>query len=271
MPVAVVGVHNSLVCRLAAQSGFEAGWVSSLEMSAVHGLPDRNLLGLAEMVSAARSMALASDLPLIVDADNGYGTLETTARAIREFCRSEVAAACIEDSSFPKRNSFLGSGARDLEPVDEFARKITTAKEAQTDPDFLVIARTESLIAGEGLPAALERASRYADAGADLVLIHSRRSDGREAIDVARAWDRDTPLLTIPTAFPHLSLEALGRLGYRVAIYANQLLRASMWGVSEALAALRSGTGGPHLETRIASMTELLGITEDFRSSAAEP
>lgn len=265
LPVALVGVHNALVSRLAERAGFDGGWLSSLEVSAVHGLPDRNLLGFAEMLSAARSIAAASDLPLVVDADNGYGTIETTVRAVREFSASGIAGVCIEDSAFPKRNSFLGSGARDLEPVDEFAEKIARAKQAVQDPDFQVIARTEALIAGEGMDAGLARGVRYAESGADLVLLHTRVKDGSEAIEVARRWTHPTPLVSIPTAYPHISARALGRLGYRLMIYANQLLRASVWSIEQALATLRSGDGMTQLERRIVPMGELLELSEDFR------
>ncbi|HEY7147276.1 MAG TPA: isocitrate lyase/phosphoenolpyruvate mutase family protein [Streptosporangiaceae bacterium] len=266
MPVTLVGVHNALVSRLAERAGFDGGWVSSLEISAVHGLPDRNLLGFAEMCGAARSIALASDLPLVVDADNGYGTLETTVRAVRELSGSGIAGVCIEDNAFPKRNSFLSGGTRDLEEPGEFAAKIRHAKRAQLDPDFLIIARTEALIAGEGMDAALARAASYADAGADLILVHSRAADGAEAVEVARRWAHEVPLVSIPTAFPQLSLRTLGRLGYRMAIYANQLLRATVWGIDQALAQLRSGDGLAHLDRRIVPMNELLELSEDFRA-----
>jgi len=266
LPVALVGVHNALVSRLAERAGFDGGWVSSLEISAVHGLPDRNLLGFAEMLAVARSMAAGSDLPLVVDADNGYGTLETTVRAVRELSGSGIAGMCIEDNTFPKRNSFLAGGARDLEDPAEFAEKIGYAKKVQLDPDFLVIARTEALIAGEGMDAALDRGTCYADAGADLVLLHSRIQDGSEAVAAARRWTHPTPLIIIPTAFPHLSLRTLGRLGFRMAIYANQLLRATVWSVEQALAAIRSGEGVDQLERRIVPMAELLELSEDFRS-----
>lgn len=265
LPAVLVGVHNALVSRLAERAGFDGGWLSSLEISAVHGLPDRNLLGFAEMRGVARSIAAASDLPLVVDADNGYGTLETTARAVRELSGSGIAGVCVEDNCFPKRNSFLPGGARDLEEPAEFAEKIAYAKKVQVDPDFLVIARTEALIAGEGMAAALERGTCYADAGADLVLLHSRVSDGSEAVDAARRWNHPTPLIIIPTAFPHLSLRMLGRLGYRMAIYANQLLRASVWSIEQALAAIRSGEGVDQLERRIVPMSALLELSEDFR------
>jgi phosphoenolpyruvate phosphomutase len=266
MPVTLVGVHNALVSRLADRAGFDGGWVSSLEMSAVHGLPDRNLLGFAEMCGAARSIAQACDLPLVVDADNGYGTLETTVRAVREFSSSGIAGMCMEDNCFPKRNSFLAGGSRDLETPDEFATKIRHAKRSQRDPDFMVIARTEALIAGEGMDAALARGEQYADAGADMILLHTRVTDGSEAIEVARRWKVETPLVTIPTAFPQISTLTLGKMGYRLAIYANQLLRASVWSIDQTLALLRSGEGLAHLDTRIVPMAELLELSEDFRS-----
>lgn len=262
-PAALIGVHNALVSRLACKAGFDGGWVSSLEISAVLGLPDRNIVGVSEMVSVARSMTVNADLPLLVDIDNGYGCNQGAARAVRELGCIGVAGVCIEDNAFPKRNSFLDEGQRALEEGCDFARRIERAAAARVDPDFLLVARTEALIAGLGMDAAIERARCYADAGADVVLVHSRRPDGAEAIELAGRWTESTPLMCVPTAFPHLSLQVLGSLGYRLVVYANHLLRASVWNMESILASIRRGEI-QDLDDRIVSMGHMLELTEEI-------
>lgn len=262
-PAALIGVHNALVSRLAWKAGFDGGWVSSFEISAVLGLPDRNIVGIAETVSVTRSMAIATDLPLLVDIDNGYGCNKGVARAVRELGWVGAAGVCIEDNTFPKSNSFLDKRRHTLENKRDFARRIEHAVASRVDPDFLVVARTEALIAGLGMDAAFERARCYADAGADVILIHSRDSSGTEAIETAERWTGSTPLMAIPTAFPQLSLKELGSMGYRLVVYANHLLRASVWNMETVLASIRRGEM-QDLDDRIVSMKYMLELSEKF-------
>lgn len=260
-PVLTVGVHHAVAAQLAARAGFDACWVSSLEVSSTLGLADKNLVGCAEMAGIAHRITLATDLPVIVDADNGYGSELAMCRAAREFASLNIAGMSVEDSAFPKRNSFDPARGRALVDAGEFASWIVTIRDLLAGSPFLVIARTEALIAGQSIEQAIERAVRYADAGADLVIVHTKDPSGQQAVEVAAAWCRETPLVSIPTAFPQLSPHELWALGYRMVIYANQLLRMSVAGMCHALDVLRSGKAAD-LEAEIASVPDILRLNQ---------
>jgi phosphoenolpyruvate phosphomutase len=261
-PVLMVGVHNALAAQLAERSGFDAGWISGFEVSASLGIPDRNLLGCTEMAEVTRRVTMATDLPVLVDADNGYGSALAMRRAADEFVLSDAAGMCVEDSMFPKRNSFDPARDGALADAGEFADWIAETKQHLTDCSFLVVGRTEALIAGRSVETALDRARRYADAGADLVVVHSKDRSGREATEVAQRWHRPTPLVTIPTAFPQMSPGELGSLGYRMVIYANHVLRAAATGMRDALTALSAGKPAS-LDAGIMSMRDIFQLTTD--------
>ena len=258
-PVILIGTHNALVGRLLERAGVDGGWVSSFEMSATHGLPDINVIGMREMLDAARYINMATQLPLIVDAENGYGSIDNTVRAVQEMEATGIAGMCLDDTTFPKTNSFAAGDHR-LRAPSAFADKLGRAKQAQETSDFIVMARTESLISGETMDRALFRANLYADAGADLVLVHSSRSDGSEAVEIARRWTSTVPLVSIPTAFLHMSQSVLARLGYRVIILANQLLRASVWNMERVLEDIcRDGTAAG-IQDRAVSMQHIFDL-----------
>ena len=262
-PPVIVGVHNALTAHLTKRAGFEGGWLSSLEVSATYGLPDRSVLGFGEMLALARSVVSSCDLPIVVDADSGYGTRDTVARAAFEFSSAGLAGMCVEDNAFPKRNSLIeDDDERELEDPGEFATRIAIACDARADSDFLIIARTEALIAGHSIDAAMVRARRYVDAGADLVLVHSRAGSGAEAVEVARRWDGGAPLMTIPTAFPHFDVARLDALGYRLVVYANHLLRSAVRSMGDTLSQIRSRADVEQAEKNMITVRELINLSE---------
>jgi phosphoenolpyruvate phosphomutase len=254
--VIACGAHDALSARLAEEAGFDAVWASSFGLSTVRGVPDASLLTMSEMLEAARAMADATRIPVIADCDTGFGNAINVIRAVGEFEASGIAAICIEDNVFPKRCSFYPGVKRELASVEEHAGKVAAAKSAQRDPEFFVIARTEALIAGWGSDEALARARAYADAGADAILIHSKHPDLSELRAVASRWDRAAPLVAVPTTYPDTSLAELAASGFRIVIYANQSLRASVTAMREALARLRAGETRA-VESRIASLEEI--------------
>lgn len=258
-PLLVLDTPNALFARQAEKGGADGCWISSLGISATKGWPDSNVIGFSEMLEAAHSVNTSVRLPVVVDADEGYGTGVTLGRATREFSAIGVAGIVLEDNCFPKINSLLPNRARDLEAPEAFARKIRIAKSAQMNDDFVVIARVEALIAGEGLERALYRGRLYADAGADMILIHSARADGLEAVQVAQQWDLPTPLVSIPTKFPQLSRAVLGSLGYSMVIYANQLLRSSVAAVDSAIEMLTADSAS-QLEPDLATLQHLFAL-----------
>jgi phosphoenolpyruvate phosphomutase len=242
-PALLVGAHNALSARLGEEAGFDGIWASGFEISAARAVPDANILTMAETLDAAREMAEAVSIPVIADCDAGFGNAINVIRTVVEYERAGVAGICIEDNTFPKRCSFYVGVARELVSAEEHAGRIRAAISSRSSDDFLVIARTEALIAGYGMAEALNRARAYADAGADCVLVHSKATTSDELRDFAARWDRDTPLVSVPTRYKHTSAGELDELGYKVVIFANHALRASVKAMQTVLATLReSGT-----------------------------
>ncbi|MFQ5573990.1 MAG: isocitrate lyase/PEP mutase family protein, partial [Nitrosopumilaceae archaeon] len=153
----LAGAHSGLSAKIAERSGFDGIWASSFEMSALFGLPDSNILSFKDTYDLVKGMLYVTDIPVIVDCDNGYGNAVNVIRTVREYDSLGVAGICIEDNTFPKKCSFYNSKKRELESSKDFSNKISAAKDAQIDKSFFVIARTESFIAGLGLEEALSR------------------------------------------------------------------------------------------------------------------
>src|SRR6058998_362056 len=233
--VLAAGAHDALSAKLAEQAGFDAIWAGGFGISAVRAVPDANILTLTETLEAVRRIVDAVAIPVIADCDNGYGNAINVIRTVGEFERAGAAGICIEDNEFPKRCSFYGSVRRELVPVEEHVGKIEAATSARRTADFAVIARTEALIAGLGLAEALRRARAYARAGADAILVHSKACDFGELRSFAAAWDEPAPLVAVPTTYPAVGAEELEQAGFRMAIFANQALRAAIVAMREAL------------------------------------
>jgi phosphoenolpyruvate phosphomutase len=230
-PVLVAGAHHGLSGVLVERAGFDAIWASGFEISASFAVPDANILTMGENVAVAEAIDRVVGIPLIADCDNGYGNAINVIRTVQAYERAGIAAICMEDNIFPKRCSFYAGVKRELESAEEFAGKIRAAKDAQRDSDFCVIARTEALIAGWGMDEALDRGRRYAEAGADLVLIHSKSKQPDEVLGFAKAWKdlaTGVPLVCVPTIYKDTTAEQLHEAGFKVVIYANHALRASI-------------------------------------------
>jgi phosphoenolpyruvate phosphomutase len=259
------GAHDALSAKLAQEAGFDAIWASGFGISAVQAVPDANILTLTETLDAVRRICDATSIPVVADCDNGYGNAINVMRTVTEFERAGAAGICIEDNEFPKRCSFYAGVSRNLVPVEEHARKIEAATAARRDAGFAVIARTEALIAGLGMDEALARARAYADAGADAVLVHSKARDFAELRRFSERWDRATPLVAVPTTYPDVSPDELAVAGFRMAIFANQPLRAAIVAMQETLRELRQAGRISAVEGRIAPLEEvyrLVGVPE---------
>jgi phosphoenolpyruvate phosphomutase len=264
-----IGAHDALTAHLVARRGFDAVWVSGLAVATVvHAIPDINLTTLTETLEAAIRIDRATDLPVIADCDNGFGALNNVVRTVREFDAAGIAAVSIEDNLFPKKNSLMGAETkRDLIPVDEQARRFRAAKDAQDSDDFVVIARVESLIAGEGVEMACRRADAYVDAGVDAILIHSRDKTLGEIEGFLGAWSGvgKVPLVAVPTLFPTFTDTELRAKGFNLIILANQPMRAAVKAVEETLDTLARERRASAVDPDIASVEhlfELVGTSE---------
>ena len=277
-PVVAVGAHDAMSARLIETYGFDAVWVSGFGVSAMaYGLPDLNLITMSETLDVTRRIAAVTDLPVVVDCDNGYGGLSNVVRTVVEFDRAGVAAVCIEDNLFPKRNSlYQGQTQRELVKTSEQARRLRAGKAAQESESFVLIARVEALIAGHGVDAACERAVAYADAGADAILIHSKDKSLWEIETFLEHWRRtgiSTPLVAVPTLFPDYTAGKLHAKGFSMVILANHPMRASVQAMEETLSTLRDegrpAAADPHI-AKVEHIFELVHTRETIEAEEAD-
>ncbi|OMF61055.1 phosphoenolpyruvate mutase [Paenibacillus sp. FSL R5-0766] len=269
--VKVVGAHDALSAIIGEQVGFDAIWASGLGISATHGVPDASILNMTEFLEAAEVMDKATSIPVIADCDTGFGEVNNVKRMITEYERRGIAAVCIEDKLFPKRNSFL-AGGQHLADIDEFSTKIEVAKRTQRTEDFMVIARLESFIAGTGLEDALRRARSYTDAGADALLVHSKSKDTEEVFSFSSRWqqeNRNVPLIVVPTTYCSVEIEELVRHHYSMVIYANQALRASVSSIQNVLSNIIESGTSRYIEDEVAEVKKVFNLigTDDLNQT----
>jgi phosphoenolpyruvate phosphomutase len=272
-PIVLIGAYNGLTAKICEEAGFEGLWASSFETSATYALPDANILSMAENLQVAKLVSDVSTLPVVADCDNGYGNAINVIHCVQQYERAGIAAICIEDNVFPKRCSFYAGTKRELASVEEHAGKIRAAKQTQRDKDFVVIARTEALIAGWGMEEALVRGRAYADAGADLVLIHSKSKTPDEVMAFAKAWDRpQCPLVCVPTIYKETKVDDLYKAGIKVSIMANHMLRSSIKAMCETAKILRKEGYTGSVESHVVPLTrvyELVGVPQMNKDEAA--
>jgi methylisocitrate lyase len=255
----IPGVFNAAVALLAERAGFPALYVSGAgTANGVAGFPDVGLLSLEEVVRHARYTAQAVSVPVIADADTGFGEPLNVMRTVREFAAAGIAGIHLEDQENPKRCGHL-EGKR-LVPVADMVRKVAAAVNARQDPDFVVIARTDAR-AVEGLEGAIGRARRYVDAGADVIFpegLQTREEFARFAEAVS------APLLANVTEFgktPLLPLSEWEALGYRLVLFPMTAFRVAMRAVEEALRELRETGTQAGLVDRMQTRAELYDLT----------
>ncbi|MFB6719650.1 isocitrate lyase/phosphoenolpyruvate mutase family protein [Kribbella sp. NPDC056345] len=259
--VRAIGAHDALSARIAALQGFECIWASGLGISSVSALPDIGLISLTETADAVRRMRWTTPTPILVDADSGSEDPQVMRHIVRSLEDAGAAGLCIEDKQHPKRNSFRNGNV--LVPQKLFAQRIAVATRGRVDPSFMIVARIESLIAGTGLDDALERATLYAEAGADALLIHSKAADTSEVERFAAEFAStgvDVPLICIPTTYPRTTVELLNRAGYQMIIFANQLLRASVRAMVGAAEHVKQAGSSSALEDDITTLGELFDL-----------
>jgi len=257
----VPGAADALTARIIEQAGFEAVYATGAGFAnAALGVPDIGLPSMSEVVQHAQRLADAISVPLIVDADTGYGNAVNVVRTVRELERAGAAAIQIEDQVSPKRcGHFQGM---DVVSVDEMVSKIEAAVFARREA--LLIARTDAR-AVEGLPSAIARARRYAVAGADAIFVEAPRTI-EELRELPKAID--APLLANMVEggkTPVLGAAELEELGFRIALFANTALRVALLAVQEAMAALRRDGTPAALLDRMLSWEErqrLVGLAE---------
>jgi len=262
--------HNGLSARIVREAGFGGIWASGLSISAQFGVRDNNEASWTQVVDVLEFMADASDLPILLDGDTGYGNFNNMRRLVRKLEQRGIAGVCIEDKQFPKTNSFLNGERQPLADIEEFAGKIAAGKDTQNDPNFCVVARVEALIAGWGMDEALRRAEAYRLAGADAILIHSKLSKPDEIVAFAREWAGRLPLVIVPTKYYSTPTDVFREAGISTVIWANHLVRSAVSAMQSVAREIHDNETLVNVEDRIVSVNEIFRLQDADEYSAAE-
>ncbi len=247
------GVYDGLSTRIATGAGFELIYASGGAIARSTGVPDLGLLSFTEVLHRVREIVDATDLPVIADADTGYGNALNVFRTVHEFERLGVAALHLEDQVSPKKCGHYLDKA--LIPTEEMTGKLRAARDARQDPDLVLIARTDAR-AVEGLEAAIRRGRAYAEAGADVIFVEAPESE-----DELRAIPRQISAPLLVNMFhggrtPLVGPQALEAMGYRIMIVPSDMQRAAIRAMQEAAAAIRETGTAAGMGARLAGFKE---------------
>ena len=186
------GAFDAMSAKLVEVNGFDAVWAGSFAISATHAVPDASIMTMTEFLQVAKNMVDSCNIPIIADCDTGFGGPANVSHLVKQYEKAGVAGISIEDKIFPKQNSLLDNGKHELVDEKEFVAKIIAGKEAKTDQNFMIMARTDAK-GVEGFPAALERAKAYVDAGADE---EAKDKDGKTPL-LAAVKSGHTPVVKL--------------------------------------------------------------------------
>lgn len=260
--------HDGISAKIAKNAGFRVLWASGLTISAALGHRDCNEISWTDLAKQVETIVEASNLPVLVDGDTGFGNFNNVRQLVKRLCKYSAAGVCLEDKLFPKTNSFLPYN-QVLASIEEFAGKIKAAKDT-ADPNFCVIARTESFIAGLGLEEALRRGEAYKDAGADALLIHSKESTPIEIERFCKHWDYSIPLVIVPTKYAPPNADLYHKLGISLVIWANHLLRASILAMQKTAASIQHHQSCHQIEKEIAPLNDIFNLVDEEELKIAE-
>ena len=262
--IKVGGAFDAMSAKLVEINGFDAVWAGSFAISATYAVPDASILTMTEFFDAASKMADTCKIPVIADCDTGYGGPSNVSRMVKKYENAGIAAICIEDKTFPKQNSLLENGQNNLISEKEFVAKIIAAKDAKQDKNFMIITRVEALISGAGMDEALKRASAYEKAGANAILIHSKKKTPEEIFKFADLWEGNSPIVVVPTTYDSVKIDELIDHKIKLVIYANQTLRAAHASMNRMLKQIINSNSLSETEEEISSMEEIFNLQEIF-------
>ena len=258
--VKVCGAFDVMSAKLAEMNDFDAVWASGFGISSARALPDAGILTMTELLDAVTFMAEACNIPVIADCDTGYGGPNNVAHLVRKFENAGIAGICIEDKTFPKENSLFKDGKQEMIAKKDFVAKLVAAKNAKRNREFVIIGRTEALIADLGVEEALERATAYEKAGADIIFVHSRKKDPDEIFEFYEKWKGKIPIMAVPTAFPTVTLDELKSRGVQMVVFAHQTTLAAFAAISDVVKQMSKIKSLDDLETKLASMDDLFKL-----------
>ena len=265
----IMEAHNGLSGKIVEEAGFEGIWASGLSMSAALGVRDNNEASWTQVLEMLEFMADATTIPILVDGDTGYGNFNNVRRLVKKLCQRGIAGVCIEDKLFPKTNSFIGEN-QPLADVDEFCGRIKAGKDSQSDDDFQIVARVEALIAGWGMDEALRRAEAYRRAGADAVLIHSKKATADEITGFCESWGGRAPVVIVPTMYHRTPTQTFRDAGVSMVIWANHNMRAAVSAMRQVSRAIRESESLVAVEEEIAPVREVFALTGQAELAEAE-
>lgn len=261
--------HDGISSKIVEEAGFKGIWASGLAISAALGVRDNNEASWTQVLEVLEFMADATTIPILVDGDTGYGNFNNLRRVVQKLEQRGIAGICIEDKLFPKTNSFIGDG-QPLADIDEFCGKIKAGKDSQLNPDFRLVARIEALISGWGMEEALRRAEAYHAAGADALLIHSKKRDAEEIIGFANEWGNRCPVIIVPTTYYATPTDDFRGAGISVSIWANHNIRAGIAAMRDVSRQIHRDQHLTGVETEIATVAEIFELAGNAELAEAE-
>ncbi len=266
----IMEAHNGLSARIVEEAGFEGIWGSGLSISAALGVRDNNEASWTQVLEVLEFMSDITKIPILLDGDTGYGNFNNMRRLVTKLEQRGVAGVCIEDKLFPKKNSFIAGNSQPLADMDEFCGKIKAAKDVQSDPDFMVVARVEAFIAGWGLQEALRRAEAYRLAGADAVLIHSKKSVPSDIEAFMKEWANRHPVVIVPTKYYSTPTNKFRELGISMVIWANHNIRSATLAMQKTSQKIFKEQSLISVEDSIVSVSEIFRLQNADELKEAE-
>lgn len=261
--------HSGLSAKIVEEAGFGGIWASGLSISASLGLRDSNEASWTQVLDVLEYMSDATTLPILVDGDTGYGNFNNVRRLVRKLGERNIAGVCIEDKLFPKTNSFIGE-EQPLADIGEFCGRITAGKDSQTSDDFVIVARVEALISSRPMEEALRRAEAYHAAGADAILIHSKKADGKEIFEFCRRWGNRAPVVIVPTTYYPIPTDQFREANISTVIWANHLMRASITAMRETARTIHAEQSLMNIEGRVIPVKEVFRLMGNAELEEAE-
>ena len=275
--VKVIEAHSGLTGLIAEkttvveESGkldqFDAMWVSSLCDSTAKGKPDIELVDMSSRLRTIDDIMEVTTKPIILDGDTG-GLTEHFVYNVRTLERMGVSAVIIEDKKGLKKNSLFGTEVEQTQAsIEEFSEKISAGKRAQLTDDFMIIARIESLILEKGMDDALARAFAFVEAGADGIMIHSRKKDPAEILefcDKFREKDKHTPIVVVPSSFNVITEDELAAHGVNIVIYANQLTRSAFPAMEQTAKDILKYHRAKEVDSRLMPIKDIISLIDEL-------
>ena len=256
----IMEAHDGLSAVIVEEAGFKGIWGSGLSISAAMGVRDSNEASYTQVLEVLEFMSDRTKIPILLDGDTGYGNFNNARRLVQKLESRGVAGVCLEDKLFPKTNSLLDDGKQQLADITEFAKKIEACKATAQDADFQVVARVEAFIAGWNVDEALKRAEAYRVAGADAILMHSKRGDSTEIEAFLQAWGNRHPVIIVPTKYYTTPTDKFREWEVSMVIWANHNIRSAITAMQQTSKLIYENESLVPVEKNIASVKEVFRL-----------